>query len=123
MGDILYGRTKSCCRRWTNGIKHGMKGTRFYQTWENIHRRTTNPLNPSWKYYGGRGIRVCPEWKTFTNFKNDMLASYLQHVETYGTKNTQIDRINNDKGYEKSNCRWATIKEQARNKRPRQLIS
>lgn len=116
-GDQLKGgQSKSCCKRWTNGIKHGMRETRFYNIWSVMLSRTKNKSNP---YYGGRGIKVCKVWTNFGGFKDDMLALYLKHVEDYGVKNTQIDRINNDKGYEKSNCRWVTIKEQSQNRRPR----
>lgn len=117
-GDQLKnGKSKSCCERWTNAIQHGMKKTRFYHIWENIKQRCGNPKNNHWQWYGARGIKVCERWQSFTNFKNDMLASYMQHLEQYGERETEIDRIDNDKGYELSNCRWVTNLEQARNKR------
>lgn len=67
-----------------------------------------------WKYYGGKGIRV--EWLSFDEFKADMYESYLVHVERYGEKNTTIDRTYNEENYKKSNCNWATLIEQNRNK-------
>lgn len=75
------------------------------------------PKNISYPQYGGNGISVCGGWHTFENFRDDMYESYLKHVELFGEKNTQIDRINGLLGYSQSNCRWATLKEQARNKR------
>lgn len=65
----------------------------------------------------GKGIKVCNKWRIFENFKQDIYKSYKKHIKLFGEKNTQIDRIDNDKGYYKENCRWTTIKGQARNKK------
>ena len=80
-------------------------------------------------YYGqnnsyiNNGIEVCDSWKeNFINFKNDMYESYLSHVQEYGEKDTSIDRIDVTGNYCKENCRWATIKEQANNKRNNIII-
>lgn len=78
-------------------------------------RRCNNPKDKEYHNYGGRGIQCL--WKKFEEFKNDMYDSYLKHLEKYGKENTTLDRINNDGNYCKENCRWATIKEQNRNKR------
>lgn len=69
--------------------------------------------NISYKNYAGRGIEC--EWKTFESFKLEMYESYLEHVKKFGANNTTIDRIDGDGNYSKSNCRWATYKEQNRN--------
>lgn len=70
--------------------------------------RTTNPGDPRYKDYGGRGIRLCERWERFDNFLSDM-----------GTRpeGTTLERDRNDEGYEPGNCRWATSREQSRNKR------
>lgn len=103
------GKTKGE-KRWN--YKHGMFGTRFYNIYHGIktrcNKRTKN------KYYSGKGINC--EWKTFEDFKADMYSSYLEHCRLYGEKNTTIDRINSAKNYNKLNCRWATYKEQAKEK-------
>ena len=100
---------KECARiRAREHIVHGMSGTLIYQLWSSMKARCTNPRDPGWRRYGGRGITVCRRWRTFDNFLADM-----------GTKpaGKSIDRLNNDGDYEPSNCRWATPKQQANNRR------
>jgi hypothetical protein len=69
------------------------------------------------KHYGLKGIKVCKEWNDFSNFYQDMYASYLNHCEKYGAdrKGTSIDRIDGNKEYSRNNCRWATSVEQRNN--------
>lgn len=86
-----------------------MFGTRIYKVWDSMMTRTTKPTNKSYRDYGGRGITVCKKWRDFRGFFEDMKDSYKE--------NLTLDRINNSKGYSKSNCRWSTPKEQARNTR------
>ncbi len=79
-----------------------------------MSERTSNPNDPGYKHYGGRGITVCDRWKSFENFLEDM-----------GRKPTpkhSIDRIDNEQGYYKENCRWATRIEQARNTRRNRFL-
>ncbi len=95
---------------------HGMFGTRFYKIYYGIKSRCENPnIGKSYKWYGAKGIKC--EWKKFEDFRDDMYESYLNHCKEYGEKQTTIDRIDSSKNYNKTNCRWATYKEQAKEKR------
>lgn len=87
---------------------HGMCGTRTHNVWQNMIDRTNNPKNSSYHNYGGRGIKVCNEWRDFKNFYKDMgeLKAGLD-----------IDRIDNDKGYSKENIRLVTRSENLENTR------
>ena len=76
--------------------------------WQGMHNRCRNPDFNDWEHYGGRGITVCERWKDFSNFLQDMGER---------PEGTSIDRIDVNLGYTLGNCRWATPKEQAANKR------
>lgn len=79
-----------------------------YDAWVRMHQRCNNPMATQYKDYGGRGIKVCASWKVYENFLADMGEAPEGH---------SLDRINNNKGYCKENCRWATAKQQAQNRR------
>lgn len=98
--------------------KHGMSKDRFYRIWWGmLQRATTNNKNSRlYKFYAGKGIGISEEWKNFLSFKEDMYEKYIESVAKNGEKNTTIDRIDNSKGYSKSNCRWATINQQVDNR-------
>jgi hypothetical protein len=92
----------------TKPLSHLTK-TRIYRIWCGILDRCNRPNGPNYSRYGGRGISVCEEWRFFCNFYNDMKEGYSDELS--------IERVENDKGYFKDNCRWATRTEQARNRR------
>lgn len=99
-------------RRWN--YKHGMFGTRFYNIYYSIKARCNPNSTSNSKYYSDKGVKLL--WQTFYDFKNDMYESYLEHCKKFGTKQTTIDRLDSSKHYCKENCRWATLKEQAKEK-------
>lgn len=115
-GNLKKGNTTSCgCVKLSRITKHGKAGSVEYVCWVAMVQRCTNPSNRYYANYGGRGITVCDDWLKFENFYRDMgdRPSDLH----------SIDRIDNNKGYCKENCRWATRKAQNSNKRDNVLVT
>nr|DAG87323.1 MAG TPA: hypothetical protein [Herelleviridae sp.] len=83
-----------------NNKKHQMSGTRIYRIWSQIKQRCQNEKSSHYQYYGGKGICICDEWKN--NFQ-----AFEQWATNNGyADNLTIDRVNSNKNYEPSNCRW-----------------
>lgn len=96
--------------------KHGLSTTRVYSIWHSMIRRCENKSDEAYANYGGRGIKVCDEWKDIRIFYSWALSS------GYSSKLT-IERINHNGNYEPSNCTWIPKAKQAANKRNNNLIT
>lgn len=112
--NLRTGNTSSCgCfgkeQRRKGTTIHGGCGTRLYHIWQSMHSRCERPTNNRYDRYGARGIRVCSEWSTFPPFQDWALSHGYSDTLT-------IDRKDNDRNYDPSNCRWATYKEQENNR-------
>lgn len=87
----------------------------MYRRWTNMMSRCHNPQNKRYADYGGRGIRVYEEWRTYPQG----FEAFLRHVGTPPFDGAQLDRIDNDGGYEPGNLRWVTNIQNCNNRRPR----
>lgn len=120
--NLRSGHTLSCgcfwkeqfvgCRK-THGFR-SRKVSRAYGIWDNMRARCSNPNLRHYKNYGGRGIRVCKRWDSFENFLKDM---------GHPPAGMQLDRRNNNLGYNPSNCRWVTVKTNCRNRRTNTYVT
>lgn len=112
--EVKRGGTPNCgcLSRQLVGIAnttHGKSKHPLHHVWAGMRGRCERPTDPAWKNYGGRGIKVCKRWAVFQNFWDDMSSTYRPGLS--------LERKDNNKGYSASNCKWATPKAQALNKR------
>jgi hypothetical protein len=93
-----------------SNYRHGLCYTSSYHVWQEMVQRCTYDKHKRYKDYGGRGITVCKRWLKFTNFFKDV---------GHRPEGLSLDRIDNNKGYCKKNCRWTTLNVQSHNIRKR----
>ena len=111
VNSLRTGHSTSCgCAQHVP--KHGGSRTAEYRILMKVVQRCTNPSDPGFDSYGGRGITVCDRWR-------ESFESFLADMGTRPTPRHSIDRIDNDRGYEPGNCRWALPLTQSRNRRAR----
>lgn len=119
--DLHSGNTRSCGCLFTEAHKKGNPKHKCcylpeYKIFTGIIDRCFNPNNPAYRYYGGRGITICDEWRY------DFCAFFV-HIGPRPSMKYSVDRIDVNKGYEPGNVRWATDKQQANNKRNNRMIT
>ena len=124
-GNLVTGAVMSCgclqrersaehCRSMAT---HKMFGTRLYRIWNGMNDRCYNPHHPYYDRYGGRGIKVCDEWKS------DKSRFFAWAKSNGYSDSLSIDRISNDGDYEPSNCRWVTMHEQQLNRSSNHIVT
>ena len=115
VGNLRSGLTTSCgCwkdeKTGNRRRKHGFSKTTMYHRYRSMIRRCYDPLNNEFHNYGGRGIKVCNRWL-------ESVENYIEDMGFPPFDTASVDRIDNDGGYFKENCRWATKTEQNLNRR------
>ena len=112
LASVRCGQSRSCkkCSGAMSSRKHGRWNTPEYSIWSGIKQRCYNAKGTAFYNYGGRGIRVCDRWK-------DSFENFLADIGPRPSPEHSVDRRDNDGDYTPENCFWATLAEQARNKR------
>jgi hypothetical protein len=113
-GKLKFTKKPPSHRNDTSASEKTLGRPAGYSSWANMKQRCSNPKNPHYKDYGGRGIVYCKEWQYFDNFISDLGPP--------PTNNSSVDRLDVNGNYCKENCIWATPKSQARNRRSNKIV-
>lgn len=111
-------RKIGCDKAAKSNTKHGMSDSSEYRSWACMNGRCNNPNNGSYHKYGGRGIKVCPQWSGRDGFEQ-----FYADMGPKPTINHTIDRIDPNDDYTPENCRWATRKEQNRHRSNNKIVT
>ena len=112
--NLKSGNSKSCgCYFREVHRTHGKTHSRAYNIWKSMRYRCSSPNAHEYQNYGGRGIFVCERWQSFDNFYADMSDPPAKYT---------LERIDNERGYEPGNCRWATYSDQLNNRRNNHVV-
>lgn len=115
--SLRCGKTLSCgCLRIEKVTTHRLSYSAEYSAWKGIRRRCLNPKFRMYRWYGARGITICDRWR-------DSFENFIADVGHRPSSKHSIERIDNDGNYEPGNVKWATKKEQSRNRRDNQYIT
>ena len=122
--EVTRGKSSSCGCGIVEGVKtantkHGMTGTSLYSRYRGMIKRCTVESDPNYGNYGGRGINICSEWLGEGGF--DSFARWS--LENGYKRELSLDRIDNDKGYGPTNCRWTDRRTQVNNRRVSHVIT
>lgn len=121
-GSLASGHTKSCgCLKIEKATarvyRHGYAKSPTYNCWYSMHNRCSNPADIGFAHYGGRGIIVCQRWA----YTKEGLQNFIADMGERPV-GCSLDRIDNNGNYDPGNCRWATQKLQARNRRSNRFV-
>ncbi|AUR91622.1 hypothetical protein NVP1161O_180 [Vibrio phage 1.161.O._10N.261.48.C5] len=120
--NVNRGQTscKSCSSYERNKSKFVIKDRRLYRIWKCMNNRCHNPKDPNYTNYGGRGIKVCPDWR---DTSDEGFNNFYKDIGIYPTTKHTVDRLNVNGNYCPDNCAWKTQKEQMNNVRRNHIIT